>query len=86
MGGANKTAIVVKSNLNFGIIKEYLNDLTNCDFLAVDETGRFYTTPKGMKFVEDYLNLVKPINGKSTDSIHMENGNNTQSRLEPPIA
>ncbi len=64
MGGANKTAIVVKSNLNFEIIKEYLNDLTSCDFLAVNK-GIFYTTPKGMKFVEDYYSLTEPLNHKN---------------------
>lgn len=64
-GGSNKTKIVVKSNLNFEIIKEYLNTLTSSGLLSVDEKGRYSTTDKGLKFIEDYYNLTEPLNHKT---------------------
>ena len=57
-GGVNKTSLVVKSNLNFEIIKEYLQTLMFSGYLVVGEGGRYYTTEKGVKFVEDYRELV----------------------------
>jgi predicted transcriptional regulator len=61
-GGAKKTKIVYGSNLNFEIIKKYLNALQNNGLLEIDEEGRYITTSKGMQFVEDYNNLLKPLN------------------------
>lgn len=64
-GGSTKTRIVSKSNLNFEIIKEYLNTLTRGGLLTVDEKGRYSTTDKGLKFIEDYYNLTEPLNHKT---------------------
>ncbi len=47
MGGAYKTTIVVKSNLNALLIKGYLSNLTNSGFITVDKRGRYHTTPEG---------------------------------------
>ena len=57
-GGVNKTRIVYGSNLNFQIVKGYIDTLVNSGFLEVD--GKLYsTTVKGVKFVEEYRELVK---------------------------
>jgi predicted transcriptional regulator len=60
IGGTNKTSMVVRSNLNFEIIKEYLNTLINSGLL-VEQNGGYVTTEKGTKFVEDYRNLIEPL-------------------------
>jgi predicted transcriptional regulator len=57
--GAKKTRIVYGSNLNFDIVKGYLKNLIDNGLLAFDERGRYVTTRKGVKFVEDYRTLVK---------------------------
>ena len=60
-GGAKKTKIVYGSNLNFSIIKGYLNSLVSGGFLEVDDGGRYSTTMRGAKFVEEYRELIKPL-------------------------
>ena len=59
-GGANKTRIVYGSNLNFEIVKGYINTLVNNGFLEVDGK-RYSTTERGVKFVEEYRELMKPL-------------------------
>lgn len=59
--GAKKTRIVYQSNLNFEIVKTYLNTLISSGLLAENEKGYYVTTQKGIKFVEDYGSLVKPL-------------------------
>jgi predicted transcriptional regulator len=59
-GGANKTRIVYGSNLNFEIVKGYINTLVNNDSLEVDGK-RYSTTERGVKFVEEYRELMKPL-------------------------
>ncbi len=58
-GGANKTRIVVKSNLNALIIKGYLSSLTARGLLTRDKDGKYHTTKEGAKFVEDYQRLIQ---------------------------
>jgi predicted transcriptional regulator len=60
-GGANKTRIVYGSNLNFEIVKGYLYKLIEGGLLAVDARGRYETTGKGAKFVNEYKSLMKPL-------------------------
>ena len=60
-GGANKTRIVYGSNLNFEIVKGYLYKLIESGLLAVDARGRYETTGKGAKFVNEYKSLMKPL-------------------------
>ena len=58
--GANKTRIVYGSNLNFEIVKGYINTLVNNGFLESDGK-RYSTTERGVKFVEEYRELMKPL-------------------------
>jgi len=60
-GGVNKTRIVYGSNLNFEIVKGYLNKLIEGGLLVVDERGRYETTGKGIKFVNEYKSLIEPL-------------------------
>jgi len=60
--GAKKTRIVYGSNLNFDIVKGYLRKLIDNGLLALDEKGRYVTTGKGVKFVEDYRTLLNSFN------------------------
>ena len=57
-GGVNKTRIVYGSNLNFEIVKGYLNTLVDGGFLAV-VGKRYSTTEKGVRFIEDYSKFMK---------------------------
>ncbi|MDH5201044.1 MAG: winged helix-turn-helix domain-containing protein [Candidatus Bathyarchaeota archaeon] len=61
--GAKKTQIVYKANLNFKIVKKYLKRLLENGLLDSSERGKlFHTTDKGANFLEQYSELVGPIN------------------------
>lgn len=53
LGGARKSHIVYKANLNFEIIKGYLKDLTSSGLLESPTQGSklFITTEKGVEFI-----------------------------------
>jgi len=59
-GGANKTRIVYGSNLNFEIVKGYISTLVNGGFIEV-EGKRYSTTEKGVRFVEEYRELLRSL-------------------------
>ncbi len=60
--GAKKTQIVYQANLNFKIVKRYLNRLISTGMLSKVEERRLYTTTnRGMRFLEQYNELVIPI-------------------------
>jgi predicted transcriptional regulator len=60
--GAKKTQIVYQANLNFKIVKRYLNRLISTGMLSTVEERRLYTTTnRGMRFLEQYNELVIPI-------------------------
>ena len=60
--GAKKTQIVYQANLNFKIVKRYLNRLISTGMLSKVEERRLYTTTnRGMEFLEQYRELVIPI-------------------------
>lgn len=60
--GAKKTQIVYQANLNFKIVKRYLNRLITTGMLSKVEERRLYTTTnRGMRFLEQYNELVIPI-------------------------
>ena len=59
-GGAKKTHLVYKANLNFNIVKRYIHGLTQSGLL--EKTGeRFYATEKGNQFIEKYDKLTSPL-------------------------
>ena len=58
-GGARKTHLVYKANLNFKIVKGYLTHLIDNDLLENDGE-MFYLTTKGSRFIEQYDSLVAP--------------------------
>jgi len=51
MGGARKTEIVYRGNLNFKMLKKYLAELQKCGFIE-ERDGLFYTTDNGRLFLE----------------------------------
>jgi len=54
-GGAKKTWIVYRANLNFKIVKEYLSDLKEHGLLVeVSGSTLFRTTEKGLEFLDQY--------------------------------
>lgn len=55
-GGANKTRIVYKANLNFGIVKGYLDRLMSRELL-IFEKPRYYTTEKGGTYLARFEGL-----------------------------
>jgi predicted transcriptional regulator len=58
-GGAKKTQLVYKANLNFKIIKTYLSRLNNNDLLTL-ENGCYVTTDRGVSFLQNYRELIAP--------------------------
>lgn len=60
IGGAKKSHIVYQANLNFAIIKEYLEDLATSGLLTVPVNGSklYTTTDKGIAFV-NYMDGLK---------------------------
>ncbi len=60
--GAKKTQIVYQANLNFKIVKRYLNRLISTGMLSTVEERRLYTTTnRGIEFLEQYRKLVIPL-------------------------
>lgn len=58
-GGAKKTHLVYKANLNFNIVKKYINGLTESGLL--EKSGeRFYVTEEGKLFIDRYDKLSSP--------------------------
>ena len=52
-GGAKKTRIVYQANLNFKMVKRYLDKLLEKEFL--EQNGdQFFQTEKGSRFIERY--------------------------------
>jgi predicted transcriptional regulator len=60
--GAKKTQIVYQANLNFKIVKGYLQRLIADGMLDPSSEGRLYvTTSVGIDFIERYRSLVSPL-------------------------
>ncbi len=58
-GGAKKTHLVYKANLNFNIVKKYITGLTESGLL--EKNGeRFYVTDEGNLFIDRYDKLSSP--------------------------
>ncbi|MBC8497930.1 transcriptional regulator [Candidatus Bathyarchaeota archaeon] len=58
-GGAKKTHLVYKANLNFNIVKKYITGLTESGLL--EKNGeRFYVTEEGKLFIDRYDKLSSP--------------------------
>jgi len=58
-GGAKKTHLVYKANLNFNIVKKYITGLTESGLL--EKNGeRFYVTDEGNLFIDRYNKLSSP--------------------------
>ncbi len=58
-GGAKKTHLVYKANLNFNIVKKYITGLTESGLL--EKNGdRFYVTDEGNLFIDRYVKLSSP--------------------------
>ena len=62
LNGANKTRIVYRSNLNFAIVRGYLDNLIKTGLLIIGDDERYLTTKKGAKFIKDYESFIKPFN------------------------
>ncbi len=60
--GAKKTHLVYKANLNFKIVKKYLHRLLENELLE-SENGRYYTTDKGAKYLNQYHEFYKSMPG-----------------------
>jgi len=56
--GTKKTRLVYLSNLNFTILKDYLDLLLKKELLEFSD-GELFTTLKGFLFVEKYVEIQK---------------------------
>ena len=59
-GGAKKTELVYKCNLNFKIIEKYINKLTEKNFIVKKEKY-YYTTEDGRNFLHQYNTIIAPL-------------------------
>jgi predicted transcriptional regulator len=60
IGGAKKSHLVYRANLNFSIIKDYLKDLSSSGLLTTPVNGSklYTTTDKGIAYI-NYMNGLK---------------------------
>jgi predicted transcriptional regulator len=80
--GAKKTQIVYQANLNFKIVKGYLQRLISNGMLAPSQEGKlFVTTSLGADFIERYRTLVSPL--KLNKERRMENVHGVYSDADP---
>ena len=57
-GGARKTSIVYRANLNFNVVNKYLKLLVQEGLISPGEdSGKLKTTRKGLLFLEAYKNM-----------------------------
>jgi len=50
-----------KANLNFRIVKGYINTLMSGGLLTTEEDERYYSTEKGVEFLRRYRELLVPV-------------------------
>jgi predicted transcriptional regulator len=62
--GTKKTRLVYLSNLNFTILKDYLDLLLKTELLEFSE-DELFTTLKGFLFVEKYVEIQKLLKDES---------------------
>ena len=60
--GAKKTHIVYKANLNFKILQEYLDELTETGLIARGSEGKIKTTDKGVQYLNYYNGFKQFVN------------------------
>jgi predicted transcriptional regulator len=58
--GAKKTHLVYKANLNFNIIRKYIQRLKENGLLEI-HNGRYFTTDKGFEFLDQFQDLMAPL-------------------------
>jgi len=61
-GGARKTRIVYRANLNFKIVKKYLQRLLEGDLIEYrEDVSRYFTTERGNYWMTSYSYIVSPM-------------------------
>jgi len=65
-GGASKTRIVYRANLNFKVFGDYFKELEKAGLLVEDSEIR--TTEKGVNFMENVNDLMEMISYRSLRS------------------
>lgn len=55
--GVRKTRLVYGANLNFSIVKKYLEQLTTQNMIH-EVDGTYFTTPKGEAYLTNYRQLL----------------------------
>lgn len=58
--GAKKTRLVYQANLNFRIVKKYLNLLLERGLIE-HKNGHYFTTDEGSYWMTNYSNVVAPM-------------------------
>ncbi len=64
-GGISKTKIMYKAFLSYAQIKEYLPILLENNLLELDDTGKYRTTEKGVRFLKMNEEIQELIESKS---------------------
>ncbi len=65
--GAKKTRIVYQANLNFKIVKKYLELLMSRNFIELKDR-HYLTTDSGHYWMTNYNQLVSPMKGVLSES------------------
>jgi len=75
--GVNRTRLVYLTNINFSMLKRYLNVLYRMELIE-DQGKMLMTTPKGARFVEEYDDFTSRWN-------FYEEFENSKEKLEKDI-
>ena len=55
-----KTRVMYRTNLSWKMVQQYLSQLQSLELLEIHHSSaRYETTPKGLKFVEKWRELVE---------------------------
>jgi len=73
-GGANKTRIVYRANLNFVRAEEYLQLLIELGFMDYIQEGRFQTTAKGQQFLTKYKDVLELFSEPGSEGLRGASG------------
>jgi predicted transcriptional regulator len=68
---ASRTRIVYRCNLNFGMLKKYLDVLSEMGLIGLTDSeanGFYQATDKGKEFVQHYRHMISLINNRQMET------------------
>ena len=80
-GGAKKTQIVYSANLNFKLLREYVEKLEEAGLVEVENRtrGQIRTTRKGIEYLNSFEDLMTLVNSMQSEYIAPIESNASES-------